>query len=103
MIIGWFFKPETLRKEANEFSNFSIGKWWVYALKIVTVLGLGVMVILNTKDFIVNGYGGYAQSDINVFGWGMLAICVAAVIVLTSMKGKEGYADISKIASKEVK
>ena len=103
LIIGWFFKPETLRKEANEFSNFSIGKWWVYALKIVTVLGLGVMVILNTKDFIVNGYGGYAQSDINVFGWGMLAICVAAVIILTSMKGKEGYADISKIASKEVK
>ena len=100
VLITWFFNPETLRKEANEFSNFSIGKWWSYALKIVTVVGLGVMVIMNTKDFIVNGYGGYAASDVAVFGWGMLLLIVLATIILTAMKGKEGYADLQKTALK---
>ena len=61
------------------------------------------MVLLNTKDFIINGYGGYAAADVNVFGWGMLAVCVVAVVIFTSMKGKEGYADLHKIAAKEDK
>ena len=36
ILIAWFFNPEKLRQEANEFSNFSIGRWWVYSLKIIT-------------------------------------------------------------------
>ena len=91
ILVGWFFGTERLRKEANQFSNFSIGKWWGYALKIVTVVGLGIMLILNLKDYIVNGYGGYMQMDINIFGWGMLALCVAITAALTLCKGKKGY------------
>lgn len=100
-LIGWFFNPEKLRQEANEFSNFSVGKWWIYALKIVTVVVLGYMVISNTIGFIKNGYGGYATADVAVFGWGAVLVWVAMTIILTTMKGKEGYADISK--HKEVK
>lgn len=95
-LIGWFFNLETLRKEANEFSNFSIGKWWIYALKIVTVVVLGFMVISNTIGYIKNGYGGYASIDITVFGWGCILISIVVAIILTAMKGKEGYADLSK-------
>ena len=94
VLIGWFFRPEKLRQEANEFSNFSIGKWWIYALKIVTVLGLGIMVILNIKDTIINGYGSYAMSDISVYGWGVIALCFVATIILTLVKGKKGYDEI---------
>mgnify|MGYP004557535941 FL=1 len=94
VLLGWFFNTEKLRKEANEFSNFSIGKWWLYALKIVTVLGLGIMVILNIKDTIINGYGSYAMSDISVYGWGVIALCFVATIILTLVKGKKGYDEI---------
>ena len=45
-----FFDAEKLRQEANEFSNFSIGKWWIYSLRIVTTIVLGVMLFLNTKE-----------------------------------------------------
>jgi NSS family neurotransmitter:Na+ symporter len=91
VLIGWFFQPEKLRREANEFSNFSIGKWWIYAIKIVSVFGLGIMVILNLKDTIINGYGSYSPLDISVFGWGVIALCVVATIVLTVMRGRENY------------
>lgn len=102
VLIGWFFKTEKLRKEANEFSNFSIGKWWIYALKIVTVIGLGIMVILNVKDTIINGYGGYMTMDIGIFGWAMLALCIIATIVLTCVKGKDGYDKVPEAETKEV-
>ena len=51
-LLGWFFNTETLRQEANSFSNFSIGKWWTYMLKIVTVVVLGFMVISNAINYI---------------------------------------------------
>lgn len=95
-LIGWFFNLETIRKEANEFSNFSVGKWWIYALKIVTVVVLGFMVISNTIGYIKNGYGGYASIDVAVFGWGAILVSIVVAIILTAMKGKEGYADLSK-------
>lgn len=101
-LIGWFFDLEKLRKEANEFSNFSIGRWWIYTLKIVTVLVLGIMLILNTKSFILDGYGTYATADVAVFGWGCLLIVLIAGIALTAMKGKEGYRDLSRVSQKEV-
>lgn len=94
ILIGWFFNLETLRKEANEFSNFSVGKWWIYALKFVTVVVLGFMVIKNTIDFAVKGYGGYANTDVVIFGWGSLLIVVVATVALTLIKGKSGYADL---------
>lgn len=101
ILICWFFNPEKLRQEANEFSNFSIGKWWTYSLKFVTVIVLGVMLIMNTKDFIVNGYGSYAASDVAVFGWGAIAFVVIFAIILTVKKGKDGYRDLDKISQKE--
>lgn len=94
VLIGWFFNTEKLRKEANEFSNFSIGRWWVYALKIVTVIGLGIMTILNFINIIKSGYGGYALLDINIFGWGTIIICIIATIVLTVSKGNKNYKEI---------
>jgi NSS family neurotransmitter:Na+ symporter len=96
LLVGWFFNTEYLRKEANEFSNFSIGKWWKYMLKIVTVLVLGFMVISNTITYITEGYGGYSSNEILVYGWGALLICVIGTIILTAMRGKEGYADLTK-------
>ena len=102
ILITRFFNPEKLRKEANEFSNFSIGKWWTYSLRIVTTVVLGVMLFLNTKDFIYNGYGEYAAADVNVFGWGAILFVVIFADFITTLQGKEGYADLDKISQKEV-
>jgi len=102
ILIAWFFDPEKLRAEANSFSNFSVGKWWTYTLKIITVIVLGFMVIKNTIDFATKGYGGYSSGDVMIFGWGALVLCIIVTIVLTSMKGKEGFANLSK-SDKEVK
>ena len=93
ILIGWFFNIEKIRSYANEYSNFSVGKWWALCLKIVTVLVLGVMLILNTKTLVTEGYGKYEMFDIKVFGWGALALVFLAAALLTGLKGKGGYKD----------
>ena len=102
ILITRFFDAEKLRREANEFSNFSIGRWWIYTLRIVTTVVLGMMIVLNTREYLANGYGGYASADINVFGWGTILFVVVFADVLTTMKGKDGYRDLDKISYKEV-
>ncbi len=101
VLIGWFFNIEKLRKEANEFSNFSVGKWWTYSLKIITVVVLGFMTISNTKDFIVKGYGSYTKTDLMMYGWSVIGIIVVLGIVFTMMKGKKGYDQIPETSENE--
>ncbi len=93
LLIGWCFDTESLRKEANKYSNFHIGRWWVYTLKIITVIVLGAMTFLNAKDYVLNGYGGYSSTDVNVFGWGTMALIVVLTVVFTGLQGKAGYND----------
>ena len=102
ILVTRFFNIEKLRQEANEFSNFSIGRWWAFSLRIITTVVLGIMLFLNTKDYLYNGYGEYSASDVGVFGWGTILMVIVVADVLTTMKGKDGYRDLDKISFKEV-
>jgi len=101
ILVGWFFDLEKLRQEANRYSNFSIGRWWLYSLKFITILILGVMVIINTIEYATAGYGGYAMADVRIFGWGAILIILVAGIILTKMKGKDGYRELSAYSQEE--
>ena len=87
ILIGWFFKPEKLRMVANECSNFSIGQWWTWCLKVVTVVVLGYTFIINMVTWLRDGYGGYPA----MIGVCCTAFLILAAIVLTAMKGKPGF------------
>lgn len=87
LLIGWFFKPEKLRAVANLNSNFSVGKWWTWCLKIVTVVVLGYTFISNMTVFLKEGYGGYP----GWIGWVCIVFLILAAIVLTAIKGKPGF------------
>jgi len=87
VLIGWFFKPEKLRQAANEFSNFSIGRWWLWCLKIVTVIVLGYTTITNLVTYFHDGYDVYPLSIGVVFA----IFLVVGTIVLTVMKGRKSF------------
>ncbi|PKM89606.1 MAG: sodium-dependent transporter [Firmicutes bacterium HGW-Firmicutes-12] len=87
ILIGWFFNTEELRQHANKYSDFTIGKWWIFMIKFVTPVVLGYMVIQNIIENIKAPYGGYAVSAVLVMGWGVIATCVILAIVFYNMKG----------------
>ena len=70
-------------------------------MKFVTVLVLGVMIVLNTIDYICHGYGTYAMKDVAIFGWGAMLFVVVAGCILNFKQGKDGYRDLNTIAHKE--
>ncbi len=101
ILVAWFFGPEKIREYANEYSNFTVGKWWNLCLRFVTVIVLGVMIVLNTKDYIVQGYEGYTTAALGVFGWGSIGFVLVVALVLTLLKGKKGYDEMPKDVDKE--
>ena len=72
---------------ANECSNFSIGQWWTWCLKVVTVVVLGYTFIINMVTWLRDGYGGYPA----VIGVCCTAFLIVAAIVLTALKGRPGF------------
>ncbi|MBR2735862.1 MAG: sodium-dependent transporter [Firmicutes bacterium] len=86
-IIGWLFKPEKLRLEANRYSNFSVGRWWNFSLKFITLIVLGFTMVTNLISYFKEGYEGYPL-------W-IGCICIAALIVstvvLTALKGRDSF------------
>lgn len=103
ILVAWFFNLEKIRKMANRYSNFHASKpWFIGCLKYLTIIMLGIMAFLNTRDYVLNGYGGYSQMDINIFGWGALLIVIVGAIVLFRLKEREGYSNLDPYTKKEV-
>ena len=90
IIIGWLFKPEEIRKIANSTSNFSVGRWWIWCLKLVTVIVLGYTFIKNMVSYFKDGYEGYPMW----VGYLILALMILGVIILTTRKGSPGFYEV---------
>ncbi len=80
VLVSWFFKLETVREHINRLSDFRMGVWWNFCLKVVTPIVLGYMAIANLIGDIQKSYGGYPMSALVVFGW-----CVALGVILLSL------------------
>jgi len=79
IFISWFFKLESVRTHINSLSDFRIGSWWNFCLKIITPIVLGYMAIANLIGDISKNYGEYDTSSLVIFGW-----CVVIGIIILS-------------------
>lgn len=89
ILVGWFFDLESLRKHANEYSDFAIGSWWNLMIKFVTPLVLGFMTFQNIIENIKKPYEGYPLSSLLVMGWGVFTACIILGMVFYSLKGND--------------
>lgn len=52
IVLGWAYRAETLRTHANERSDWQIGPWWNYAVRIFIPIVLGTLFIWSMfEDF----------------------------------------------------
>ncbi|MFP4629200.1 MAG: sodium-dependent transporter [Desulfohalobiaceae bacterium] len=86
VLLSWFFKLETVREHINSLSEFAIGTWWNFCLKVITPIVLGYMAIANLVGDIRENYEGYPGSALVLFGWCVVAGIVLLSFVLQSMK-----------------
>lgn len=91
IFVAWFFNIESVRVYANEMSDFTVGRWWVYTLKYLTPALLIIMLITNTFTDFTKGYEGYSITALVVYGVGTLAIILIGGFALTKFKGSNEH------------
>ena len=88
IVIGWVFGAEKLRAHINETSDFKVGVWFDWLIKVVAPVGLLYVVIYGgfAKDLVApyEGYPLWAASMI----WVILAVTLALSFVLQAVKTK---------------
>ncbi len=82
VIIGWLVKSSQIRDYVNQISEFSVGIWLDVCIKFISPLMLIWIVSTNIINTVENGYGGYAQNDLLLLGWGLTATLALIGILL---------------------
>jgi NSS family neurotransmitter:Na+ symporter len=88
LVIGWKFPVSRLRNYVNETSDFKIGAWFDWMIKVVVPVGLLFVVIKG--GFIVDlkaSYGGY-PTWASSFIWVVLVVTLILSFVLGKLKTK---------------
>ncbi|NBB90728.1 MAG: sodium-dependent transporter, partial [Spirochaetes bacterium] len=86
IIIGYMFKLSDVRDHANATSDFQVGGWWNFMIKIVTPIVLGISVIQNFVSNFQENYGGYATIQVVLLGWLVAALAVIIGIAISRAK-----------------
>jgi len=100
LVVGWVFPASKLREYVNKTSDFKIGAWFDWMVKVVVPTGLLFVVIQGgfLKD-IPESYGGYprwASSSI----WIVLGVTLILSFVLGSLKTRGATAVSEKEEAK---
>lgn len=86
IVVAYMFNIESVRKYANELSDFGVGKWWNLTFIALTPVLLGIMFVYNAfKDF-TEGYEGYPLNALLIYGAGAVGILAVLSFVFTAMK-----------------
>jgi len=86
ILICYIYGVEKIRLDANEFSDFKVGRYFNFFLKYVTPVLLGIMVITNLikelqklGELRENSYTEFLGEV--VFGWGTILVMFVAAFV----------------------
>ncbi|MBM7555253.1 sodium-dependent transporter [Halanaerobacter jeridensis] len=90
IVIGHLWNINRIKNHVNLVSDFKVGNWWNFAIKYVTVLGLGYMLVyklIREAGPLVTGnfdklYGGYPVSAIVSLGWGVALGIIAVAYMM---------------------
>ena len=91
IFLSWFLNLDEVRAYANSMSDFSVGRWWNFTLKIMTPVLLSIMFAFNTFIDFTQGYEGYSLRALLAYGGGTLLLLAFMSVVVTALKGQDGH------------
>jgi neurotransmitter:Na+ symporter, NSS family len=92
IVVGWVFGARKIRENLNATSDFRVGVWWEWSIKvIVPALILFVVIYGGFMSDIKEAYGGYEIGPINGSHviWIILGVTLILSFVLQFVKTKE--------------
>jgi NSS family neurotransmitter:Na+ symporter len=89
ILIGWVFGSEKIREHVNSVSQFSIGKWWNFLIRIIVPIALFFLVLMEFLDRLKSSYGGYSRLAEFLGGWLIIILIPIVGIILMLLKRKK--------------
>jgi len=77
LVLGWLWRIEKLRRHANARSDWRLGKWWSYLIRIVIPIILGTLFVWSLYDDLTQEKGFFMDRSGN---W-ILPNCVGVAVV----------------------
>jgi NSS family neurotransmitter:Na+ symporter len=81
-LIGWFININRIREQNNLVSDFSIGAWWPFMIRILTPAALAYMSVVNFIDEFAQPYEDYPYHALITYGWGTIVLSLVVAYVL---------------------
>ncbi|MBC2681952.1 sodium-dependent transporter [Corynebacterium sp. 4HC-13] len=86
LIVAWVTgRRNEIAQHLNAVSSIRVGRIWEFCAFILTPVALIIMMFNEIKSMLAEPYGGYSSAQLNLFGWGTLAVIVIAGIVLSAL------------------
>jgi len=94
VVLGWLWRIGILRRHANSRSDWKLGKWWDYTIRLVIPVVLGTLFFWQLFDDVnsENGFLRTPQGDWilpNCVGIGVLIAALVIAVVLSLAKGRQ--------------
>ena len=86
ILIGWLFNLNSIKDYIHPISDFQVGIWWNFCIKILTPIILGITAVKNLIGDIITPYGDYSLAALATLGWGMAIGAVGVGILLSFAK-----------------
>lgn len=87
MALGWFYKTDTLRKYFNPISEYKLGKWWTYMIKILPII-LFILLVFYFIGDLNTPYEGYEIIYQWIGGWGLIIAVAIMSVVMAKLSSK---------------
>ncbi len=92
VVLGWLWRIGTLRRHANSRSDWKLGKWWEYLIRLVIPVFLGTLFFWQLFDDISGeGFLRTAEGEwilTNCVGLGVVALVPVVSIILSLARGR---------------
>jgi len=94
MVLGWLWKIDTLRKHANNRSDWKLGRWWDYLIRLVIPTVLGTLFFWQLFDDVTgNGFLKTRQGQWilpNCVGLSVMAMAPIIAVLLSMIRSRLG-------------
>lgn len=89
IVIGYFYGPNKIREHVNSISEFSIGKWWDFMIRIVVPIVLALLILNEIADRIKSAYGNFPRWAEFCGGWIVVIVLLTASILMARTRTME--------------
>lgn len=91
VVLGWLYRTDVLRQHANERSDWKLGKWWTFFIRVAIPIVLGALVVWSMFDDL-SAKGGFIMSPLgdpiwpNILGLSVVIAVPIISIVMSMMR-----------------